>query len=452
MEMAMGPLGAKIDPAARRAREKKRKLARGLRRGILLVLLLGAAVSTVLALRPRPVPVDVARVVRGPLVTAIEEKGMTRVIDRYLVSAPVTGNVARVTLEPGDAVREGDALVEIVPVLSPLLDERARAEAEANLSAALSTLGQAKAQTERASVARARADQDLVRDRELIRSGSIAPQALEQTEFEARMRAQELASAEFATRVAEEQARAARAVLGQGGAHPTGGHHVDVVAPVSGKVLKVQQKSAGVVQAGSPLLEVGDPTALEVVVDLLTQDAVHVEPGTPVTIERWGGDWPLAGRVRRVEPSAFTRPSALGVDEQRVNVIVALTEPRDAHAVELATILASRFESKMTLLHVFYLPPLAYANGIYVPLDELMAEADRTLSNSVAKLKATYPRVEGLLVSGVPWERILSVAKEQKCDLIAMGTHGRRGFSRIVLGSVAERIVRMSPVPVLTVG
>jgi HlyD family secretion protein len=329
MDMTAGPIASTLDPARRRARERRRRFARGLRRGILSVLLVAAAVAIVLALRPRPVPVDVAPVARGPLVTAIEENGMTRVIDRYLVSSPVTGNVARVTLEPGDAVGEGDELAQIVPALSPLLDERARSEAEANLSAALSTLGQAKAQMERASVARARAGEDLDRDRELARSGSIAPQALEQSEFEARMRAQELASAEFATRVAREQARAASAVLGQGSARAAGGRHVDVVAPVSGRVLKVQQKSAGVVQAGSPLLEVGDPTALEVVVDLLTTDAVHVEPGTPVTIERWGGDWPLAGRVRRVEPSAFTRPSALGVDEQRVNVIVALTEPRD---------------------------------------------------------------------------------------------------------------------------
>jgi nucleotide-binding universal stress UspA family protein len=121
------------------------------------------------------------------------------------------------------------------------------------------------------------------------------------------------------------------------------------------------------------------------------------------------------------------------------------------HALELATLLASRFESKITLLHAFYVPPLAYANGIYVPMDDMMREADKTLADALAKLKLKHPRAEAMLVSGLPWEQILRVAKEQKCDLITMGTHGRHGLSRIVLGSVAERIVRMSPVPVLTV-
>jgi nucleotide-binding universal stress UspA family protein len=123
-----------------------------------------------------------------------------------------------------------------------------------------------------------------------------------------------------------------------------------------------------------------------------------------------------------------------------------------ARALELATLIASRFESKITLMHAFYVPPLAYANGIYVPMDDMIKEADRALADALAKLKTKYALAEAVLVSGLPWEQVLHVAKEQKCDLIAMGTHGRHGLSRIVLGSVAERIVRMSPVPVLTVG
>jgi HlyD family secretion protein len=121
--------------------------------------------------------------------------------------------------------------------------------------------------------------------------------------------------------------------LGRDGDRAGGDRHVGVVAPISGSVLRVHQQSAGVVQAGTPLVEVGDPSALEVVVDLLTTDAVHVKTGTPVVIQGWGGDRPIAGKVRRIEPSAFTRPSALGVDEQRVNVVVALTEPRELWAV-----------------------------------------------------------------------------------------------------------------------
>jgi HlyD family secretion protein len=229
-------------------------------------------------------------------------------------------------------VREGDILVHIVPASSPLLDERARTEGEAQLGVALSALGQAQALEQRASVAREQAERELARTQSLVSSGSLTPQAREQAQFDLRMRAQELASAQFATKVATEQVRVARAALGRDRDRTSADWHVDVVAPVSGRVLRVQHKSAGVVQAGAPLLEVGDPTSLEVVVDLLTTDAVRIAPGTPVTIEDWGGDGPLAGRVRRVEPSAFTRPSALGVDEQRVNVIVALTDARERWA------------------------------------------------------------------------------------------------------------------------
>jgi HlyD family secretion protein len=298
---------------------------------LLAALVLGATVAVVLALRPRPVPIDAARAVRGPLVVAIEESGMTRVKDRYVVSAPVSGSVSRLALEPGDAVQAGDVLAVVVPAPSALLDERARAQAEGRLSASLSALGQARAQASRAAVAKGLADNDLTRVQALVTSGSLPRQTLDQADFDARMRAEEVSSAEFATKVATEEVRIARAALGTGdGARHE--HYVNVLAPVSGRVLRVYQKSASVVQAGGLLVEVGDPTALEIVVDLLTTDAVHITPGTPATIEGWGGEMPLAGRVRRVEPSAFTRPSALGVDEQRVNVLIALTDQPDRWA------------------------------------------------------------------------------------------------------------------------
>jgi HlyD family secretion protein len=272
-------------------------------------------------------------VTRGPLVVAIEESGMTRVKDRYLVSAPATGTVSRVALEPGDAVKEGDSLAQLAPVLSPLLDERARAEAEARLGASMSALSQTQAQIGRATAAKELAMQELSRVRALADSGSLPRQPLEQAEFEATMRQQELSSAVFASKVAGEEVRIARATLGKEGGRAMRDRHVDVLSPISGSVLRVHQKSAGVVPAGAALVEVGDPAALEIVVDLLTTDAVHVQPGTPVVIQGWGGDTPLSGRVRQVEPSAFTRPSALGVDEQRVNVVIALTEPRERWAV-----------------------------------------------------------------------------------------------------------------------
>ena len=322
-------LGERAATPRRQARESRRALLRGARRALLGVVVLAAAVGAVMALRPRPVPVDVARVARGPLVVAIEESGTTRVKDRYVVSAPVTGTISRLNAEPGDPVAEGDALTQIAPALSPLLDERTREQAEARLSAALSAQGQARAQKARAAVARESSDRELSRLQTLVGAGSMPPQSLEQAEFDARMRAEDVASAIFAEKIATEEVRVARASLGHGTDRATRGRHVDVVAPVSGSVLRVHQKSAGVVQAGTPIVEIGDPALLEVVIDLLTTDAVRVKPGTPVTLRGWGGDGPLAGRVRRIEPSAFTRPSALGVDEQRVNVIVALTDPYD---------------------------------------------------------------------------------------------------------------------------
>ncbi|HEY8924973.1 MAG TPA: HlyD family efflux transporter periplasmic adaptor subunit [Polyangia bacterium] len=319
------------DPSRARAREARRRLARLLRRALLGLALAGAAAAVVLALRPRPVPVDGAPVTRGKLVVAVEESGQTRVKDRYLVSAPAAGTLSRLMVEPGDLVREGDTLAEIAPALAPLLDPRARAEAEARVGAATSALDQARAQAARAEAARTLAETELERSRALAAGGAMTKQALEQAEFATRMRVEEAASARFAVKVAAEEVRLSRAALGSGGTAPRP-RHVDVIAPVSGRVLRVFQKSAGNVQAGAPLLEVGDPAALEIVVDLLTTAAVQVTPGLPVVISGWGGEGLLNGRVRLVEPSGFTRPSALGVDEQRVNVIVALTDPRSRWA------------------------------------------------------------------------------------------------------------------------
>jgi HlyD family secretion protein len=315
----------------RAERERRRALTRRVRQALGVLALLAAGATAVWAWRPRPLAVDVAITQRGPLSLVIEESGVTRVQDRFVVSAPVAGSLSRLSLEPGDPVREGDALAEIAPASSPLLDERTRAEAEARLDAASAALGQTGAQIARAKAARELAEQELSRTRQLAKSGSLSPAALEQAEFAVRMRQEEQTSAEFAEKIAKEQLRVARVALARGTGHGARERHVDVLSPISGRVLRVLQKSAGVVQAGAPLVEVGDASALEIVVDLLTTDAVHVGSGTRVSVVGWGGE-PLSGKVSRIEPSGFTRPSALGVDEQRVNVIVALTSPREAWA------------------------------------------------------------------------------------------------------------------------
>lgn len=311
----------------RRTRARNNFWVRRARQALVALVLLGLAGVAALALMPQPVPVDKAKVSRGSLTVTIQETGVTRVKDRFVVSAPVSGTLSRIVLDPGDKVSEGDILAEIAPAQSPLLDQRARAQAEAQLGAAVSALGQARAQQTRAKNAHELSEREFERVKSLWVSGAVTPQQFEQAQFEARMRGEEVSSAEFARKVAQEQVRSARAMLDPSSGDPRK-RHVDVLSPVSGGVLRVHQKSAGVVPAGTPLLEIGDPAALEIVVDLLTTDAVHVKSGTPVLITGWGTERELKGRVRRIEPSGFTRLSALGVDEQRVNVIIALTEPR----------------------------------------------------------------------------------------------------------------------------
>lgn len=323
---AEAPLLTRSDPVpAATERERKRLAARRLRRGSLLLAAVAVVAGGALALRPRPVSVEVATASVGRLEVAVEETGVARAQDHYLVSAPMPGTLARIGLKVGDMVEEGQTVAELAPLAAPLLDARSRAEAEARLGAARSAELRAQAQVAHAEAAKQLADEELVRARRLQESGAITPQALERVTFDARLRTEELRSAVFARKVSAEEVRLARAALGAG----RGGlRHVDVVAPVSGQVLRIQQKSAGVVQAGTPLLEIADPAALEVVVDLLTPDAVRVHPGTKVLIQGWGGP-SIAGRVHRIEPAAFTRVSALGVDEQRVNVVVHLVDPRD---------------------------------------------------------------------------------------------------------------------------
>jgi HlyD family secretion protein len=326
-DAAAAPLPSISLPKARQ-RERKRQVSRWLRRALFTLVALGAVAATATALRPRPVPVELTRATRAPLTVAVEESGTVRIKDRFVVSAPVSGTLGRIAFEVGDTVKAGTPVAELAPMAAPLLDPRSRAEAEARLGAALSSEGQAGAQVARARAAQDQAEQDLARYRRLSAGGAVTEQAFEQAAFAARMRTDELQSALFGLETSGEQVRMARAALGRATGVPgAAGRAVEVRAPVSGKILRIQQKSAGVVAAGTPLLELGDDARLEVVVDLLTTDAVRVRPGSRAIVHGWGGD-DLNGRVHRIEPSAFTRISALGVEEQRVNVVIDLDEPR----------------------------------------------------------------------------------------------------------------------------
>ncbi len=328
-EAAMAPASFRGEKKSDQAR--RRWAVRTLRRVLGVVAVAAIAMGTFYALRPRPVPVDVATVINGRLVVEVRESGVTRVKDRYVVSAPVTGYLRRPTLESNHAVSRGQVLAELNPIHSPLLDQRSRAEAEARFAGARSGLLQAEAEHSRAVTEKELADRELLRMRKLGASSVITSQQLENAEFVARLRGDQLNSAIFAGKVAAEGVRLARAALQPNSAAATTTPLV-VTAPVSGHVLRVHQASAGVVAVGTPLLELGDLSALELVVDLLTTDAVRVHPGTPVTIEGWGEERALPGSVRKVELAGFTRPSALGVDEQRTNVLIGLTAPRDMWA------------------------------------------------------------------------------------------------------------------------
>jgi HlyD family secretion protein len=329
---AAEPAPAAAPPApqadGKRQRERRRRLRKLLKRGLLLSVAALLTLALVQALLPDPIPVEVATVADAPLQVTVDESGRTRVKDRFLVSAPVSGRIARIALRPGDVVPEGGVVAVVTPLLPPLLDGRTRAEMETRVAAARFAQGQAQAAVERGTTSLRQAQLESERMQRLYTAGAVTAVAAEQAEFARLTRADELASAEFGARVADEELRRARTVLARPASGGAALESVEVRSPVAGRVLRVPQENEGVVQAGTPLLEIGDPRALEVVIDVLTADAVAIVTGARVSIESWGGAEPLTGRVRRVEPAAFVRISALGVEEQRVNVLVDLEGPR----------------------------------------------------------------------------------------------------------------------------
>lgn len=317
---------------ADRSREARRKSRRKwIRRGIWASALVGLGALGVVAVIPKPIPVDVVAVQRRAMRVTVDEAGRARVRDRYIVSAPFAGNLGRIELRAGDPIEEGRPVATLVPAMPSLLDPRARAAAEARVASAHAVHRQSEAARRRAEAALEDARRELGTARVLVAGGGMARDALARAELEARMREEELASSRFATQVASSEITAARAGLGLFDKGAQRAESFEVPAPVSGRILRVLHPDAGVVAAGTPLLEVGDPVALEVVIDVLTADAARIVAGAPATLDAWGGP-SLAAHVRRVEPSAFTRLSALGVEEQRVSVLLDLGAPRQAWA------------------------------------------------------------------------------------------------------------------------
>ena len=280
---------------------------------------------------PKPVQVDVGTVTRGPLVVTVDDEGKTRVRDRFVVSTPVGGRVLRIELEPGDRVARGAVVARVRAEMPALLDARSRGEAQAAVDAAQATVGQARAEEQRARTTLAQVQRDASRLRELARTAVVSQQELETREAEARAAEDAVNAAVFASRAAASELARAQIRLRQPVADPAG-RIVPITSPVDGVILTRVRESEAIVPAGSPVVEIGDPGKLEIVADLLSTDAVRITTGARVIVENWGGDGPLDACVRRVEPSGFTKISALGVEEQRVNVIADFTDPAKAWA------------------------------------------------------------------------------------------------------------------------
>lgn len=289
---------------------------------------------------PEPIEVDLAQVSVEPLLVTVEEDGKTRIREKYVVSTPLAGRLLRIAMDPGDSVTASETLLATIEPRDPdLLDARAIAQAEASVKAAEAALNRVGPQLEQARLEQSNAEAEMTRIRRAAEGGGVTPSDLDAAEMRYGQASEELRTTRYNEEIAKFELQQARAALLRSKPAATdnddrslnevngSGWHFKIRSPITGRVLRVFQESAAVVTAGMSLLELGDPTDLEVEIDVLSSDAVRIEPGNRVLLEHWGGDHQLIGRVRLVEPAGFTKVSTLGVEEQRVNVIVDLVDP-----------------------------------------------------------------------------------------------------------------------------
>ena len=307
-------------------------LAKWIKRVVGLAVVALIVAVTVYALLPAPVAVDLAEIDRGPLAVGVDEEGVAKIRDVFRVSAPVGGRLERPPVTVGERVERGvTAVASIRPVDPPFLDVRSRREIEAAVEAARAAVGLAEAQVRGAESAARLAESDLSRAQRLSEAGTISSRALEEaaTMLDTAKAEVEQARANLALR--QSQLVSAEARLIEPDQQVVGADRASccltVRAPVDGVVLKVIAESELVVPAGAPLLEIGDPANMEIVVHLLSSDAVAIAPGATAEITDWGGDGILTARVRRINPAAYTKVSALGIEEQRVDATLDLVDP-----------------------------------------------------------------------------------------------------------------------------
>ena len=285
------------------------------------------------AFRPQPFEVDTAPAVRGPLVVSVNAEGKTRIRERYVVSAPLSGQLQRIRHRPGDPVSAGESVLAVIEPADPsLIDARTKAEIEAKVKATNAARQQADSGLSRARSTHQLAVSQLRRAKELRDGGGLSVDEYDTAVSKEMVAANEVKAAEFAVRVAEfehEMAKAARIRIQPRLTADTEQDRFEIRSPIGGLVLRVFQESEAVIGGGTRLLELGDPRDLEMEIDVLSTDAVKIRNGARVIVDHWGGPEPLAGRVRVIEPAGFLKVSALGVEEQRVNVIADFTDPLD---------------------------------------------------------------------------------------------------------------------------
>jgi HlyD family secretion protein len=338
-------------------------------------MLIGGAAAVALAallawaFAPRPVEVEVAEATVGPFETTVDEDARTRVADRYVVSAPLAARLQRVSLREGDAVAAGDVVATLLPAFSPMLDERSLLEQQARVATAQAGVQLAAARIGAARVALEQARAEQRRTEQLAQQGFVSPSKIESDRLATDAARAELDAATEGERIARHELAQARAALSavRDGSSARGAF--ELRSPVAGRVLRVHHQSETVVATGTPLLEVGDTRRMEVVAELLSTDALQAVPGSAVRIERWGGPTVLQGRVRLVEPAAFTKISALGVEEQRVNVLIDITSPAAEWAAlgdgyRVGVRIVTRSEASVLRVPVSAVFPLPASGGV----------------------------------------------------------------------------------------
>lgn len=321
------------------------------------------------AFAPRPLEVEVAGATKGRFETSVDEDARTRLRERYAVYAPLAGRLQRITLREGDAVKEGDALATLVPVLAPMLDARMRAEQQARMASARSNVQRAATRIEAAKVALMQSRSELARSEELAKRDFVADAKVDTDRLTVRAAQAELDTAVQGERMARHDLEQAQAALEVTRAPAAAAGGFAVRAPVAGRVLKVHQTSEATVPLGAPLIDLGDTARMEIVAELLTSDALLARAGSEVRIERWGGPKDLQGRVRRVEPAGFTKISALGVEEQRVNVLIDITSPPAEWAAlgdgfRVAVRIVTRSEADVLRVPVSAVFPMPSSRGV----------------------------------------------------------------------------------------